>query len=302
MHKFLVLLIAPVLCLPAPQEGFGDASPQEIDQIRSGTFLEDLDDAPQYSFNYKVADEAEQTYIAMNEERAGETVTGEYSYVDPLGSLIVVRYNAGPMGYTETREVQKDFVTIRPRPVRVQTVNSVATAEAQRLEAQRLAALQAEAARLEAQRAEAARLNAQRAEAARLEAQRAEAARLEAQRAEAARLDAQRAEAARLEAQSAANSQADIVAQIVSQIQPLVSQTVTSAVNGGSRFSTRPAPVSQTVAFPNPTLSPLSAPSPTLGRALVPAPTSSSNEVSNLFGQGGTYNVRIATPEFNIEY
>merc|ERR550532_760634 len=154
----------------------------------------------------------------MDEERAGDTVSGTYSYVDPLGSLIVVTYTAGPMGYQETREVKENFVTIRARPARTQSVNRVAEAEAQRLEAQRL-----QAQRLEAQRAEAQRLEAQRLEAQRLEAQRiaeAEAA-AEAQRIEDERnalLEAQRIEAARLEAEAAAaaaNSQIDIVSQIV---------------------------------------------------------------------------------------
>merc|ERR1711981_227421 len=252
----LVLLVVP-LCLAAPQVGFGDASDQEIAEIRAGSYLETVDDNPQYNFQYKVADDKEQTYIAMDEERAGDTVSGTYSYVDPLGSLIVVTYAAGPMGYQETREVQENFVTIRARPARTQStqsVNAVAVAEAQRLEsqrlqaqrleAQRLAAAQAEAQRLEAQRlaqaqaqAEADRLAAAQAEAAAAaaaEAQRLEAARLEAQRIENernARLEAQRIEAARLEAEAAAaaaNSQSNIVSQIVAQIQPLVSQTVSS--------------------------------------------------------------------------
>merc|ERR1712029_432501 len=63
-----------------------------------------------------VADEEQQTYIAQEENRDGDVVTGTYSYVDPLGSLIVVTYTAGAMGYTETREVQPNFVTIRERP------------------------------------------------------------------------------------------------------------------------------------------------------------------------------------------
>lgn len=168
-----------------------------------------MDDNPQYNFQYKVADDKEQTYIAMDEERAGDTVSGTYSYVDPLGSLIVVTYTAGPMGYQETREVQENFVTIRARPARTQStqsVNAVAVAEAQRLESQRL-----EAQRLEAQRLEAQRLAAAQAEAQRLEAQRlaqaqaqAEADRLAAAQAEAAAAaaaEAQRLEAARLEAQ-----------------------------------------------------------------------------------------------------
>merc|ERR1711963_1124898 len=70
---------------------------------------------PQYAYAYQVADDDQQTYIAHQEERDGVDVTGEYSYVDPLGNLVVVKYTAGVMGYTETREVQPNFVEIRRR-------------------------------------------------------------------------------------------------------------------------------------------------------------------------------------------
>jgi hypothetical protein len=328
MEKLLVLLVVPLAALAAPQVGFGDASDQEIAEIRAGSYLETVDDNPQYNFQYKVADDKEQTYIAMDEERAGDTVSGTYSYVDPLGSLIVVTYTAGPMGYQETREVKENFVTIRARPARTQSVNRVAEAEAQRLEAQRLQAQRleaqrAEAQRLEAQRLEAQRLEAQRLEAQRLEAQRAEAQRLEAQRLEAQRLETQRLEAQRLEAQriaeaeaaaeaqriedernalleaqrieaarleaeaaaAAANSQIDIVSQIVAQIQPLVSQTVSSAVSG-SRFPSGGRPVTR-VRVP----------------ARIPQPvvqTPASSDLVNVFGQDGDFNVRLN--HLGIEY
>jgi hypothetical protein len=318
MEKLLVLLVVPLAALAAPQVGFGDASDQEIAEIRAGSYLETVDDNPQYNFQYKVADDKEQTYIAMDEERAGDTVSGTYSYVDPLGSLIVVTYTAGPMGYQETREVKENFVTIRARPARTQSVNRVAEAEAQRLEAQRLQAQRleaqrAEAQRLEAQRLEAQRLEAQRAEAQRLEAQRLEAQRLETQRLEAQRLEAQRIaeaeaaaeaqriedernalleaqriEAARLEAEAAAaaaNSQIDIVSQIVAQIQPLVSQTVSSAVSG-SRFPSGGRPVTR-VRVP----------------ARIPQPvvqTPASSDLVNVFGQDGDFNVRLN--HLGIEY
>merc|ERR1712210_118811 len=206
MEKLLVLLVVPLAALAAPQVGFGDASDQEIAEIRAGSYLETVDDNPQYNFQDKVADDKEQTYIAMDEERAGDTVSGRYSYVDPLGSLIVVTYTAGPMGYQETREVKENFVTIRARPARTQStqsVNAVAVAEAQRLESQRLEAQRLEAQRLEAQRLEAQRLEAQRLGDERLAAAQAEAAAAaaaEAERLEAARLEAARLEAARLEA------------------------------------------------------------------------------------------------------
>merc|ERR1711963_1349522 len=70
---------------------------------------------PQYAYAYQVADDDQQTYIAHQEERDGVDVTGEYSYVDPSGNLVVVKYTAGVMGYTETREVQPNFVEIRRR-------------------------------------------------------------------------------------------------------------------------------------------------------------------------------------------
>merc|ERR1719461_2112208 len=75
-----------------------------------------FDENPQYNFNFKVADETEQTYMSQDETRDGDTVTGSYSYVDPLGSLIIVTYQAGAMGYTEQREVKPNFVQIREKP------------------------------------------------------------------------------------------------------------------------------------------------------------------------------------------
>merc|ERR1711994_582379 len=125
-----VLLVSP-LCLAAPQvsqAGFGDASPDEIAQIRAGTFLEAFEDNPKYSFNYKVADDVEQTYMAMEEDRDGEQVTGSYQYVDPFGSLIIVRYTAGAMGYSETREVRQGFVRINPRPQKLSSASTASNA------------------------------------------------------------------------------------------------------------------------------------------------------------------------------
>merc|ERR1711892_1290444 len=170
MSKLLVVFLMP-LCLGSPLEGFGDATDAEIAEIRGGTYLEGFDENPQYNFNYKVADDLEQTYIAMDEARDGENVRGRYSYVDPLGSLITVTYTAGPEGYQETREIQENFVIINQRPTNRATVSVDASAN-RRLEAQKV-----ETARLQSQRAEEARLQAQRAEIARLEAQRAEASR-----------------------------------------------------------------------------------------------------------------------------
>ncbi len=77
-------------------------------------------------------------------------------------------------------------------------------AEAERLEVERAAAEQAEAERLEAERAAAEQAEAERLEAERVAAEQAEAERLEAER-----VAAERAEAARLEADRAAAEQAE---------------------------------------------------------------------------------------------
>jgi len=71
----------------------------------------------QYEFGYKVGDDDKQTYIAHEESRNGENVEGKYNYVDPTGSLVTVNYQAGPMGYTENREVQEGAVQIDARNI-----------------------------------------------------------------------------------------------------------------------------------------------------------------------------------------
>jgi len=75
---------------------------------------------PKYAFTYQVADEEEQTYIKQSEERDNDVVTGEYSYVDPLGALITVTYRADENGYSETRTSEANFVAIRNAPVVVE--------------------------------------------------------------------------------------------------------------------------------------------------------------------------------------
>jgi len=217
-----------------------------------------------YNFEYKVAEDEDQVYITQNEARDGDELQGTYSFVDPRGALVTVNYEAGPQGYSETREEKLGFVEIRSKPARVAPAPpkvdqatliqrilailqpQIGSAVSSAIQARREAA-EAEAA------AEAARLEAERraaAEAARLEAERraaAESARLEAERraaAEAARLEAERraaAEAARLEAERRAAA-----------------------------------------------------------AAAAAAAASSSNSI-DIFGNGG-YNVRVQTPDFKIEY
>merc|ERR1712088_296435 len=190
-----------------------------------------------YNFEYKVAEDEDQVYIQQNEARDGNELTGTYSFVDPRGALITVNYEAGPMGYSETREEKLGFVEIRSRPARVapapakvdqatliqrilailqpqigSAVSSAIEARKAAAAAEAEAAAAAEAARLEAERraaAEAARLEAERraaAEAARREAARIEAARLEAARLEAERRAAEEAAAAAAAAAAASSS------------------------------------------------------------------------------------------------
>merc|ERR1711973_360253 len=77
----------------------------------------------EYNYEFKVADEAEQTYISANENRDGNEVTGTYSYVDPNGDLVTVNYQAGPMGYTQTLDKQEGVVNVAQRPVRTQATS-----------------------------------------------------------------------------------------------------------------------------------------------------------------------------------
>jgi len=82
---------------------------------------------PTYNYAYQVADEDSQNYIAHNEGRKDNVVTGQYSYVDPNGSLITVDYIADENGYRETRKEEPNFVQIRAVPnVRTQVVESAA--------------------------------------------------------------------------------------------------------------------------------------------------------------------------------
>merc|ERR1712037_926080 len=187
-----------------------------------------------YNFEYKVAEDEDQVYITQNEARDGDELQGTYSFVDPRGALVTVNYEAGPMGYSETREEKLGFVEIRSKPARVAPAPpkvdqgtliqrilailqpQIGSAVSSALQARREAAAAAEAEAAAAAVAEAALIEAERraaAEAARLEAERraaAEAARIEAERRAAAEAErrAAAAEAARIEAERRAAAEA----------------------------------------------------------------------------------------------
>merc|ERR1711990_1098724 len=139
-----------------------------------------LAEPAKYNYEYKVAEDEAQVYITQNEARDGDDLTGTYSFVDPRGALITVNYEAGPEGYSETREEKLGFLEIRSKPARVAPAPAPKVDQATLIQ-RILAILQpqigsAVSSAIEARRAEAARLEAERREAARLEAERIAAA------------------------------------------------------------------------------------------------------------------------------
>jgi len=75
------------------------------------------DGPAEYNFEYKVADDEQQNYIARQESRDGDTVTGSYNYVNPAGTLVTVNYEAGPEGFKQETSEQKGAVEMRNIPV-----------------------------------------------------------------------------------------------------------------------------------------------------------------------------------------
>jgi len=75
---------------------------------------EHFEEHPKYTYAYQVATDETQTYITQTENRDGDKVNGEYSYVDANGALVTVKYQADDVnGYTETRSEQPGFVQMR---------------------------------------------------------------------------------------------------------------------------------------------------------------------------------------------
>ena len=72
---------------------------------------------PVYNFAYKVAGEADQTYLAQSEERDGDSLSGVYHYVNPAGALVTVNYNAGPDGFHQTLAQQDGFLNTHQQAV-----------------------------------------------------------------------------------------------------------------------------------------------------------------------------------------
>lgn len=334
MSKFYcLLLLCPAVAMAAPQViGFGDASPDEIAQIRAGTYGETFDENPQYNFNYKVADSDEQTYIAMNENRDGDQVTGSYQYVDPLGSLIIVTYTAGVMGYSETREVQPNYVDIKPRPVKQQTTTSSfvgssgsnsgfsssgsnsgfsssnsgfggsssgfgsssfgSSSNFGSSSSNNFGSSGSSSFNADSI------VNAVVSQVQPLISSTVSNAVGGGSRRPVAVLSTPPPLAAAPAPITTSFNSNDIVSQVVSNIQPLISSTVSNAVGSSSgRFNSRTSSASNS-ASNSASFSPAPIAAP---RRPAPA-VSSSSSINDLFGNGDTFNVRFNTPDFEIQY
>merc|ERR1711976_1152005 len=94
----------------AVARGSGLSEEEELEYNRK------LSENAAYEYGYKVANDESQTYMAHEETRDGANVQGKYNYVDSTGALVTVTYQAGPEGYTETRDVQEGAVEMRNIP------------------------------------------------------------------------------------------------------------------------------------------------------------------------------------------
>merc|ERR1711868_297722 len=104
----------------AVARGSGLSEEEELEYNRK------LSENAAYEYGYKVANDESQTYMAHEETRDGANVQGKYDYVDSTGALVTVTYQAGPEGYTETRDVQEGAVEMRniPGPWTAPTLSS----------------------------------------------------------------------------------------------------------------------------------------------------------------------------------
>jgi len=224
----------------------------------------------QYNYEYKVGDDDKQNYISHKEARNGENVEGMYNYVDPTGSLVTVNYQAGPEGYTETREVQEGAVQIDARNIPepwtgplagvsssssgASSSSSSSSVSQSDLIAQILRAVQPQISRA-VQSAVGSRTNTASSSFSTGGASRLSSANLQSS------------------SRRGFNSEANIISSVIGALQPQISGAVQSAIG-----RSRPAPRPRLPAAPRP---------------------AAASGVNNLFGGSG---VRIQTPQFNIQY
>jgi len=126
----LLMVVGSGITLARPQQQDEEEFSSAEARRRALDGQDMFDPNPIYTYNYQVSNDLEQTYIAQKESRDGDAVSGEYSYVDALGNLVTVKYTANDNdGYTETREIQENFVQIRVKPVKVVKTEAVSNVQ-----------------------------------------------------------------------------------------------------------------------------------------------------------------------------
>eukprot|EP00091_Calanus_sinicus_P025204 TRINITY_DN9482_c0_g1_i6.p1 TRINITY_DN9482_c0_g1~~TRINITY_DN9482_c0_g1_i6.p1 ORF type:complete len:372 (-),score=108.42 TRINITY_DN9482_c0_g1_i6:14-1129(-) len=245
-----------------PSTSVSALSPEEEERINAQQSAN-----AQYNYEYKVGDDDKQTYISHKEARNGENVEGSYNYIDATGALVTVDYQAGPMGYTETREVQEGAVQIDQRNIPqpwsgpLAGVSSTSSASSGSSASLSSSLSQSE-------------LIAQILRA--IQPQISSAVQSAVGSRNRASTSSFNAGGSSSNLQTASrrgfNSEANLISSVIGALQPQISGAVQSAIS-----RSRPAQVRGPV-------------------ALRPAPSSGVNDV---FGGSG---VRIQTPEFNIQY
>jgi len=112
----VVSQLQPSIAAAVAQALAGSRRSSSISQGGANREPEYADGPAEYNFEYKVADDESQNYIARQESRDGDMVTGSYNYVNPAGTLVTVNYEAGPEGFKQTTSEQKGAVEMRNIP------------------------------------------------------------------------------------------------------------------------------------------------------------------------------------------
>merc|ERR1712012_1477457 len=113
----VVSQLQPSIAAAVAQALAGSRRSSSVSLGRANKEQEYADGPAEYNFEYKVADDEQQNYIARQESRDGDTVTGSYNYVNPAGTLVTVNYEAGPEGFKQETSEQKGAVEMRNIPV-----------------------------------------------------------------------------------------------------------------------------------------------------------------------------------------
>lgn len=84
------------------------SSTSVLGTVRSKGPVEGTND---YKYDFNIGEKGDENFMAHDERSEGGVVSGSYSYVDPLGFLVTVHYQADDAnGYSETRRTEPRFV------------------------------------------------------------------------------------------------------------------------------------------------------------------------------------------------